>query len=64
MVSVIDNVSHTFRETNKIADALSNEGCVIGYSLIYTQESKLPKVSRGEIQVNRLGFPSLRKCKR
>ena len=63
IANVIDSVSYTSREGNKVADALSNEVCVIGSSLIYMQESNLPKVAREKIRVDRLGFPYVRTCK-
>ncbi|XP_071933175.1 uncharacterized protein [Coffea arabica] len=56
------SISHCFRESNKVADGLSNIGCEEGCTRTYHQFSELPTQSRGAFRLDRIGLPSLRKC--
>ena len=56
---------HCYRESNKVADILSNEG--VSHPLeevrIYDSWYTIPLLARGEIRLNRLGVPSIRRIK-
>lgn len=56
-------VTHYFRQANKPADVLATIGCSNDQDKGYLAEADLPCLVRGEIIVDILGFPSIRKKK-
>lgn len=57
----IREISHYFREANKPADRLANVGVDSGINSTYGLFSDLPHLVRGDITLDRLGIPSLRR---
>ena len=56
---------HCYREANKVADILSNVGVSHPQQLVrvYDSELGLPVLARGEVRLNRLGLPSIRRVR-
>ncbi|XP_027166413.1 uncharacterized protein LOC113766418 [Coffea eugenioides] len=56
---------HCYREANKVADILSNVGVSHSQQLVrvYDSELDLPVLARGEVRLNRLGLPSIRRVR-
>ena len=54
--------SHCFREANKVADILANEGLLHPQVpvTVYDQAHNLPQLAKGEVRMDKLGFPSIR----
>ena len=52
----IREILHCFREANKPADRLSNVGVDSEVTLTYESFSELPRLVRGDITLDRLGF--------
>ena len=57
--------SHCFREANKVADILANVGLLHLHdpARVYEQPCTLPQLARGEVRMDKLGFPSIRTIK-
>ena len=54
-------ITHCYREANKPADYLANWGAYAGHDSIFDCQGELPAVARGEINLERLGYPNLRR---
>ena len=56
-------VSHCYREANRVADRLANVGVTRQIQSIITYENfdELPALARGEIRCDRIGIPSIRR---
>ena len=54
--------SHCFREANKVADALANVGVAHPHQAVqlYEHWSDWPRLARGGVSLDSMGFPSLR----
>ncbi|XP_027170444.1 uncharacterized protein LOC113770234 [Coffea eugenioides] len=59
----IREISHCFREANRPADRLANVGVDFGINSTYGSFSDLPRLVRGDITLDRLGVPSLRRSR-
>ncbi|XP_071940080.1 uncharacterized protein [Coffea arabica] len=59
----VRKVSHCFREANKLADRLANVGADSGQTLTYHSLSDLPSLVRGDVSLDQLGVPSLRRVR-
>ncbi|XP_071939931.1 uncharacterized protein [Coffea arabica] len=57
--------SHSFREAKKVADILANVGILHPHDpvKVYDQSDIFPQLARGEVRMQKLGFPSLRYVK-
>ena len=57
--------SHCYREANKAADALSNAGIIHPeqHIKVYDCFNMFPRLTRGEIRLDRIGMPSIRKIR-
>ena len=58
--------SHCYREANKVADTLANVGITHPEQQvkIYEYFHMLPRQARGEVRLDRIGMPSVRKVRR
>ena len=56
-------VTHCFREANKVADILANVGAAHSQCgvCVYDGVEELPKLARGAYRLDRSGFPSFRR---
>ena len=56
---------HCYQEANKFADVLSNEGCAHTGSVlcVHDRVADLPVLVRREYRLDKLVFPSFRRCK-
>ena len=65
MVEDATHFAHCYKEANKVADRLANEGASTSNHdiSIYNHFSAIPRLARGEIRVDRLGIPSIRRRK-
>ena len=65
MVADASRFSHCFRESNKVADILSNVGVFHPQDdvRVYDSLHMIPLLARGEIRLNRLGVSSIRRFK-
>ncbi|XP_071909633.1 uncharacterized protein [Coffea arabica] len=57
--------SHCYREANKVADALANVGIIHPEQQVKVYECfhMLPRQARGEVRLDRIGMPSVRKVR-
>nr|XP_027124272.1 uncharacterized protein LOC113740964 [Coffea arabica] len=58
-----EQVTHCYREANRVADCLANVGVVAGGLgvTVYDQFSAMPGLVRGEVRLDRAGIPSVRR---
>nr|XP_027067822.1 uncharacterized protein LOC113693489 [Coffea arabica] len=63
MIPDAGQVSHCYREANRVADRLANVGVTRQIQSIITYENfdELPALVRGEIRCDRIGVPSIRR---
>lgn len=54
-------INHCFREANCPADRLSNVGVLQKSDVVYESFAALPRMVRGDVKMDRLGFPSFRR---
>ena len=59
----VRKVSHCFREANKPVDRLANVGEDSGLTLTYHSFRELPSLVRGDVSLDQLGVPSLRRVR-
>ena len=65
LVAYPTQFSHCFREANKVADILANIGILHSQDpvRVYHHLCPLPRLARGEVRMDMLGFPSIRTIK-
>ncbi|XP_071920584.1 uncharacterized protein [Coffea arabica] len=59
--SLFRSITHCFREANKPSDRLAKMGANWGSDALFDSFVELPPMARGDIWMDRLGFPSFRK---
>lgn len=58
------SIKHCFREGNMVADILSKIGAENEMTMICEEVQVLPRLTRGHLQMDRLGLPQLRRIRR
>ena len=63
MVPDTTQIMHCYREANRVADRLANVGVAGPYWTIsiYNDFHDMPSLALGEIRLDRIGVPSIRK---
>ncbi|XP_071923139.1 uncharacterized protein [Coffea arabica] len=56
--SLFQSITHCFREANKPSDRLAKMGATRGSDALFDSFVELPPMARGDIRMDRLGFPS------
>ena len=56
-------ISHCFREANRPADRLANVCVDAGFNSTYVSFSELPCLVRGDVNLDRLGVPNIRRSR-
>ncbi|XP_071902587.1 uncharacterized protein [Coffea arabica] len=59
----VRRVSHCFREANRPADRLASVGADSGQTITYHSLRDLPSLVRGDVSLDQLGVPSLRRVR-
>ena len=59
--SLFRSITHCFREANKSSDRLAKMGADRGRDVLFESFAELPPMARGDIRMDRSGFPSFRR---
>nr|XP_027062765.1 uncharacterized protein LOC113689142 [Coffea arabica] len=59
--SLFRSITHCFREANKPSDRLAKMGADRGRDVLFESFAELPPMARGDIRMDRSGFPSFRR---
>ena len=57
-------ITHCYREANKPSNRLAKLGANMGVDTLFDSFAALPPLVRGDIRMDRLGFPSFRRRSR
>ncbi|XP_027172427.1 uncharacterized protein LOC113772083 [Coffea eugenioides] len=60
---LVREISHCFREANRPAYRLANVGVDAGFNSTYVSFSKLPCLVRGDVNLDRVGVPNIRRSR-
>ncbi|XP_027181778.1 uncharacterized protein LOC113780162 [Coffea eugenioides] len=65
MVPDTTQITHCYREANRVADSLANVGVAGSYwsIIIYDHFNDISRLARGKIRLDRIGVPSIRRRK-
>lgn len=58
------SVTHCYREGNMVADALAKVGAAEKGSRIYEEAGEMPRLARGQLRLDKLGVPQIRRSVR
>ena len=60
LASQVKLIQHQYREGNRIADALANEGIRLQGYRHYSNLAELPELARGNLTLEKAGLPYIR----